>query len=77
MNGVDAEGAKALDTSVRKSMRLAFDRLAAQGVVSEWLLGYPGGGGWTLPEWSGRREGARVVPHKMQISDIDKSDGTP
>ena len=38
------------DVRVRKAMWLAFDRLSAHEVVSEWLYGYPGGMGWTLPE---------------------------
>ena len=38
------------DVRVRKAMWLAFDRLAAHEIVSEWLFGYPGGGGWTLPD---------------------------
>ena len=38
------------DPRVRKAMWLAFDRLAAHEIVSEWLFGYPGGGGWTLPD---------------------------
>ena len=38
------------DPRVRKAMWLAFDRLSAHEVVSEWLFGYPGGTGWTLPD---------------------------
>ena len=38
------------NSKVRKAMWLAFDRLAAHEIVSEWLFGYPGGGGWTLPD---------------------------
>ncbi len=38
------------DPKVRKAMWLAIDRLSVHEVVSEWLFGYPGGMGWTLPD---------------------------
>ena len=38
------------DPKVRRAMWLAFDRVAAHEVVSEWLYGYPGGMGWTFPD---------------------------
>ena len=38
------------DPKVRRAMWLAFDRITAHEVISEWLYGYPGGMGWTFPD---------------------------